>query len=844
MNYVATMVDDGFNITAINCSWGSSNTGGIDVALAAVLARDVMVVKAAGNANNSVADYLGSQPTVVAVAGTAQNGTGYSASSFGPWVDIAAPAVNITSTVRNSADPNPNNDYYVAYDGTSMAAPHVCGVAALLESCRPDLSAADKIEVMQQTSIAYNDARDLGDGIVNANNAVQAVCLEDLKFDQPLSGLGEDIASNVDASDMFPNVVHADDFVSDGRPITSVRWWGSQTPAFPVFRVDDGGAENAIGVNDGVRGGTFGWANRFTNTSGGPLTITTIEVAFGTPGGSTGVTIGNAVDAVIWLDAAATGNMINATPLIRWSLPGGVHANDGVTLAIHTVPSGGVVVPAGADFYVGCGDVQSQIDGVVRFPAAIDQTPPLAVRSWAYFPANIADPFSENLAGQTIGTIDSFGLPGNWLIRAGGDPAPTPDGWFLSFHEPLATGAAPPEQPLGLYYCDASIVQTNARSVASCDGHPVIQYLADINACCLIHSEVDSRSGQTPAQAAQFQEEPCFTYAIDIQAVIGTEYGGAPCVATPTGRSANANFWGWHSTDIARGVSYGLQSALSSQVSVSGSDWLYGPWAVASPACSVPNMAFSLLTTTIAAVDPDLDGNGVPDACEAPPEVVVDPLGVKTRFVSFSVPPAATAAVGETALRIKLTSLHHVVPPYSGGIAADFTSFEGGFRWVGPPVQYVESTAIPTPFYASSLQCTPHYQDWSTVGLLHVTGSAIVPSSMYEVQNVAASCLGNEASCTAISAPLSIGTTRWGDVETPYNPPSETAQPDVGDIAALVKKFQSGAGAPIKARAMLAGDDAFGNIITLNVDLGFGHIAACVDAFRGKPYPFTIQACP
>ncbi len=130
------------------------------------------------------------------------------------------------------------------------------------------------------------------------------------------------------------------------------------------------------------------------------------------------------------------------------------------------------------------------------------------------------------------------------------------------------------------------------------------------------------------------------------------------------------------------------------------------------------------------------------------------------------------------------------------------------------------------------------------MGLVHVTGSAIVPSSIYEVENVAASCAGVESSCTAVSAPLQITTTRWGDVEVPYNPPSATVQPDVGDIGALVNKFRSAPGAPIKARALLAGDDAFGNIATLGVDLGFGHIAACVDAFRGRPYPFMIEACP
>jgi hypothetical protein len=51
-------------------------------------------------------------------------------------------------------------------------------------------------------------------------------------------------------------------------------------------------------------------------------------------------------------------------------------------------------------------------------------------------------------------------------------------------------------------------------------------------------------------------------------------------------------------------------------------------------------------------------------------------------------------------------------------------------------------------------------------------------------------------------------------------------------------------GALIKARALLAGTDTYGNITTLGIDLGFSHIVACVDAFRGKPYPYTIEPCP
>lgn len=231
-------------------------------------------------------------------------------------------------------------------------------------------------------------------------------------------------------------------------------------------------------------------------------------------------------------------------------------------------------------------------------------------------------------------------------------------------------------------------------------------------------------------------------------------------------------------------------------------------------------------------------------SANAPEPSMPDPSGLdKTRFISFMLPSVFT---GETAVRVRLASLHHVDPPYTGGASVPFTSFEGQVRWVGPPTQYVESSSNPTALHAASLQCSPHYQDWSTVGLLHVTGSAIVPSSVYEVENVAASCAGIEASCSAVSAPLQITTTRWGDVAQLFNPPSATTQPDLADISALVNKFRNTPDAPIKARAFLAGSDAFGNISanTLSLDFDFSHIAACVDGFRGRPYPYTVAACP
>jgi hypothetical protein len=233
----------------------------------------------------------------------------------------------------------------------------------------------------------------------------------------------------------------------------------------------------------------------------------------------------------------------------------------------------------------------------------------------------------------------------------------------------------------------------------------------------------------------------------------------------------------------------------------------------------------------------DCNTNSIPDECEGipPSSLQIDPTGFsKSRFISFV--PGNPGQ--ETAIRVTLSMLHHVDPPYTAGVSVPFTAFEGQSRWVGPPVQYVESDSSGTPFLASQLRCTPHYQDWSTISLLHVTGSDIVPSSLYDVAVIAAAC---DTSIGAnYSNSLSVITARWGDVETPFAP--NGAQPDFTDIGSLVNKFKNAPGAPIKARAMLAGDNANG-VVNVTPDVNFGHISACVDAFKGLPYPYKVGKC-
>ncbi|MBD3402043.1 PKD domain-containing protein [candidate division GN15 bacterium] len=172
MYYMAELKISGVNVAAVNCSFGSSNTGGLGSAVDYLLAQDVMVIVAAGNSNSSSADYLGQRTDCLDVGATNQAGSGASFSNYGSWVDIAAPGEGILSTVCDPADPV--TDYISVFDGTSMACPHVVGVAALLESHDPSLTAQQKWDLMVNNTKAYTGTKDVGAGIVSAKLALDA----------------------------------------------------------------------------------------------------------------------------------------------------------------------------------------------------------------------------------------------------------------------------------------------------------------------------------------------------------------------------------------------------------------------------------------------------------------------------------------------------------------------------------------------------------------------------------------------------------------------------------------------------------------------------------------------
>lgn len=154
----------------INMSLGGSSSSSILEEFSNLANEEgLLIVAAAGNSgnrggNNDNVGYPAKYESVVAVAAIDENNNRASFSSTGPAVELSAPGVNVLSTIPG--------DSYDSYNGTSMASPHVAGVAALVLGADSSLTNVELRQLLQDTAINLGDSSKYGYGLVQAKDAI------------------------------------------------------------------------------------------------------------------------------------------------------------------------------------------------------------------------------------------------------------------------------------------------------------------------------------------------------------------------------------------------------------------------------------------------------------------------------------------------------------------------------------------------------------------------------------------------------------------------------------------------------------------------------------------------
>lgn len=222
------MLADGINwavnngAAIISNSWtGGAPSGIFDNAITNALTNGrgglgTIIVFATGNNNGAIPYPVNSNPGILAVGamspcGQRKNpascdGENWWGGNFGATLDVVAPGVLIPTTDRQGVAGYVGGDYTNTFNGTSSACPHVAGVAALVLSVNPNLTAQQVADIIEQSATkvrpdlygyAVTAGRpngtwhtEMGYGLVNAHAAVLLAqdCQDNLLVDQDVLG--------------------------------------------------------------------------------------------------------------------------------------------------------------------------------------------------------------------------------------------------------------------------------------------------------------------------------------------------------------------------------------------------------------------------------------------------------------------------------------------------------------------------------------------------------------------------------------------------------------------------------------------------------------------------------
>jgi subtilisin family serine protease len=325
-------ISNGMQIVSMSLG-ASTAPSAMQTAVLAAYSAGIVLVAAAGNAGNSFAvgsnvAYPAKFQEVIAVAAVDETDARASFSSTGSEVELSAPGVNVLSTTLNNT--------YSSFSGTSMATPHVSGLAALLlasgtvpdEDGNGTVNNKDVRLRMQKTAVDLGSiGRDplYGYGLINA----QAAVIPGVSNKPPVADAGGPYTGIQGVAVAFNGAGSSD---PDGDPLTYQWSFGDGSTGSgvsPTHAYASGGVFTVtLTVNDG-KGGTDS-----------DTTTATIEATNQLPVANAGPDKTVPLGSAVTLDGSGSSDPDGAIASFQWSFGDGSTAT-GATVS-HTYAAAGV----------------------------------------------------------------------------------------------------------------------------------------------------------------------------------------------------------------------------------------------------------------------------------------------------------------------------------------------------------------------------------------------------------------------------------------------------------------------------------------------------------------------
>ena len=213
------------NVDIINLSLGLANRAHsnlIEELILEAVNSGITVVNAAGNSNSNTMYSCPSHIDEAIIVSSIDNNNKAYTSNYGPNIDVAAPGVNIYSSIPG--------DNYAYKSGTSMAAPYISAIAAMIKLNNPELEPLEIENIIKEYSVDIGEKGVdwyFGSGVPNMALALPKVDLENIEIDN--NEITLDVGNSFNLNIKF----YPENFINDSE----VQWESSNNE---IATVDNG----------------------------------------------------------------------------------------------------------------------------------------------------------------------------------------------------------------------------------------------------------------------------------------------------------------------------------------------------------------------------------------------------------------------------------------------------------------------------------------------------------------------------------------------------------------------------------------------------------------------------